>query len=80
VSQDYPFWGFKLRETKEEGEHFESAPGEVTKQSGPSIRGGHVVEIESPSVFQILGTQIDRGIVSIGVTSHAITKQRGPSI
>jgi hypothetical protein len=42
VSRDHPFRGFRHRETKEEGEHFDFAPGEVPKQSGPSIRGGHV--------------------------------------
>jgi hypothetical protein len=47
---------------------------EVPKQSGPSIRGGHMAEIESPSVFQIPGIRIDRGFVSLGVMSCEIVK------
>jgi hypothetical protein len=80
VSRDHPFRGFGHRETKEEGEHFDLALGEIVKQSGPSIRGGHVEKIESPSVFRILGIRIDRGFVSLGVASREITKQSGPSI
>jgi hypothetical protein len=41
-------------------------------RSGPSIHGGHVAEIESPSVFRIPGIRIDRGSVSLGVASREI--------
>jgi hypothetical protein len=74
MSRDHPFQGFRHRETKEEGDHFDLALGKVPKQSGPSICGGHVAEIESPSVFRIPGIQIDRGFVSLGVASHEIVK------
>jgi hypothetical protein len=80
VSRDHPFRGFGHRETKEEGEHFDLALGEVPKQSGSFIREGHVVEIESPSVFRVSGIRIDRGFVSLGVANCEIAKRRGPSI
>jgi hypothetical protein len=47
---------------------------EVSKQSGLSIHGGHVEEIESPSIFWILRIRIDRGFLSLGVVSHEIVK------
>jgi hypothetical protein len=74
VSRDHPFRGFGDRETKEEGEHFDFAPGDVPKQSGPPIRGGHMAEIEVPSIFQIPRIRIDRGFVSLGVPSREIMK------
>jgi hypothetical protein len=55
VSRNHPLWGFEHWETQKRKEHFDFAPGEVPKQSRPSIRGGHMVEIESPSIFQISG-------------------------
>jgi hypothetical protein len=80
VSWDHPFRGFEHQETKEEGEHFYLALGEIMKQYAPSIRGGHMAEIKSPSVFQIPEIWIDRGFLSLGVASHEIAKQFGPSI
>jgi hypothetical protein len=62
------------------GEHFEFACGKVPKRSRFSIHGGHVAEIEGPSVFQISGIRVDRGFVSLEVASREIMKRRGPSI